>query len=131
MSSSFVEIDLQNAIDLGPIVFVMASIFHGAHFLNTERLKIKESNRIYDLSLELKKFGIELEELNNEVIIRKQVLHQPTEVLDGHNDHRIVMALSVLLTVTGGFIEGTEAVKKSYPAFFNDLKAIGIEVRQC
>lgn len=131
LSSSFVEIDLQNAIDLGPIVFVMASIFHGAHFLNTERLKIKESNRIYDLSLELKKFGIELEELNNEVIIRKQVLHQPTEVLDGHNDHRIVMALSVLLTVTGGFIEGTEAVKKSYPAFFNDLKAIGIEVRQC
>lgn len=131
LTTSFNQIDLQNAIDLGPILFVMASIFHGAHFINTNRLKIKESNRINDLAVELCKFGIQIEEFDNEVIIKKQPIHYPIDVLDGHNDHRIVMALSVLLTTTGGFIEGIEAVNKSYPKFFNDLKTLGIEVRQC
>ena len=109
----------------------MASIFHGAHFINTKRLKIKESNRINDLALELNKFGINVEEYENEVIIKKQELQKPTEILTGHNDHRIVMSLSVLLTLTGGYIQDEDAVKKSYPRFFEDLKQIGIEVRQC
>lgn len=131
LSCGYTEIDLQNAIDLGPILFVMASIFHGAHFINTKRLKIKESNRINDLALELNKFGINVEEYDNEVIIKKQELQKPTEILTGHNDHRIVMSLSVLLTLTGGYIQNEDAVKKSYPRFFEDLKQIGIEVRQC
>ena len=131
LSCGYTEIDLQNAIDLGPILFVMARIFHGAHFINTKRLKIKESNRINDLALELNKFGINVEEYDNEVIIKKQELQKPTEILTGHNDHRIVMSLSVLLTLTGGYIQDEDAVKKSYPRFFEDLKQIGIEVRQC
>lgn len=131
LSCGYTEIDLQNAIDLGPILFVMASIFHGAHFINTKRLKIKESNRINDLALELNKFSINVEEYDNEVIIKKQELQKPTEILTGHNDHRIVMSLSVLLTLTGGYIIDEDAVKKSYPRFFEDLKQIGIEVRQC
>ena len=131
LSCGYTEIDLQNAIDLGPILFVMASIFHGAHFINTKRLKIKESNRINDLALELNKFGINVEEYDNEVIIKKQELQKPTEILTGHSDHRIVMSLSVLLTLTGGYIQDEDAVKKSYPRFFEDLKQIGIEVRQC
>jgi 3-phosphoshikimate 1-carboxyvinyltransferase len=131
LSCGYTTIDLQNCIDLGPILFVMASIFHGAHFINTNRLKIKESNRINDLAIELNKFGINVEEYDNEVVFKKQVLQNPTEILKGHNDHRIVMALSVLLTLTGGYIEDEEAVKKSYPTFFEDLKQIGIEVRQC
>lgn len=131
LSCGYTTIDLQNCIDLGPILFVMASIFHGAHFINTNRLKIKESNRINDLANELNKFGINVEEYDNEVVIKKQVVQNPTEILKGHNDHRIVMALSVFLTLTGGYIEDEEAVKKSYPTFFEDLKEIGIEVRQC
>jgi 3-phosphoshikimate 1-carboxyvinyltransferase len=49
-------------------------------------------------------------------------------VLDGHNDHRIVMALSVILSQIGGAINGVEAVKKSYPGFFEDIKMLGAEV---
>jgi 3-phosphoshikimate 1-carboxyvinyltransferase len=131
ISKGYAEIDLQNAIDLGPILFVMASLFHGAHFINTNRLKIKESNRINDLQEELNKFGIELKELDNEVFINKQEINFPTEVLDGHNDHRIVMALTVLLSTTGGKIVGVEAVSKSYPTFFEDISNLGIEVRKC
>jgi 3-phosphoshikimate 1-carboxyvinyltransferase len=38
------------------------------------------------------------------------------------------MALSLLLSVTGGAIDGAEAVRKSYPDFFTVLQSLGIEV---
>jgi 3-phosphoshikimate 1-carboxyvinyltransferase len=48
--------------------------------------------------------------------------------LNGHNDHRIVMALSVLASIADGpvVMEGCEAVNKSYPDFFEDLKKTGV-----
>ncbi len=55
-------------------------------------------------------------------------LTPPTEPLQGHNDHRIVMALSVLLTQTGGTIEGAEAVKKSFPGFWEALQGLGVKI---
>lgn len=130
LDNGFATIDLSNCIDLGPILFCMASLKHGAKFINTNRLKIKESNRILDLKEELNKFGIEVTELDNEVIINNSNLHKPTISLDGKADHRIVMALSVMLSVYGGIINGEDAVKKSYPSFFEDLRNINIEVRQ-
>jgi 3-phosphoshikimate 1-carboxyvinyltransferase len=39
------------------------------------------------------------------------------------------MSLAVLCTLTGGMIEGAEAVAKSYPEFFEDLEALGINRR--
>ena len=54
--------------------------------------------------------------------------HEPYEVISGHNDHRIVMAMAVLMTTTGGEIEGAEAVRKSMPDFFEKLKSVGAEV---
>ena len=64
----------------------------------------------------------------NRVVIKKTPLHKPCEPLAGHNDHRIVMALSVLLTLTGGSIDGAEAVAKSLPSFFEKLSSLGIKV---
>ncbi len=121
-------IDLSNAIDLGPILFAFASSHHGAHFINTNRLKIKESNRVDDLIFELEKMGANIKVLDNEVIIYESKLHTPTEILDGHNDHRIVMSLAVLASSLGGTIESSEAVAKSYPSFFDVIKQLGIEV---
>ena len=40
------------------------------------------------------------------------------------------MALSILLTLTGGEIDGAEAVNKSYPAFFENLRVLGIKVTE-
>ena len=121
-------IDISNCIDLGPILFCMASLKNGAHFINTSRLKIKESDRVLDLASELKKFNVEVIDLGNEVIINNKHINRPIENLYGHNDHRIVMALSVMLSVYGGVLDGIEAVNKSYPSFFDDIKMLGIEV---
>ncbi len=122
-------IDISNCIDLGPILFCMASLKHGAHFVNTARLKIKESDRVLDLKEELEKFDVEVIDLGNEVIIKNENIKAPLVDLDGHNDHRLVMALSVMLTKYGGSITGAEAINKSYPSFFEDLIKLGVEVK--
>ena len=114
--------------DLGPVLFAIAAAKNGGIFTGTRRLKIKESDRAEAMAEELKKFGTSVSVYEDTVVIYPAEFHAPTEELCGHNDHRIVMALSVLLTLTGGVIDGAEAVSKSYPAFFENLSSLGIEV---
>ena len=122
------EMDISGCPDLGPIVFAMAACGHGAHITGTRRLRIKESDRAQAMADELSKFGIRTELLENEAVIYPGELHAPAELLSGHNDHRIVMALAVLAALTGGEIEEAQAVSKSYPDFFEAIKSLGIEV---
>lgn len=124
------EIDLSDCPDLGPVLFAAAAAKHGGKFTGTSRLKIKESNRGEAMAEELQKFGVTAEVLEEEVFISGQELRKPEECLDGHNDHRIVMSEAVLLTQTGGIIDGAEAVTKSFPDFFQKLASLGIEVER-
>ena len=121
-------LDISDCPDLGPVLMAMAAALNGAKFVGTKRLKIKESDRGSVMCAELSKFGIESKIYENEIEIIKGELNAPTEVLSGHNDHRIVMSLSLLLSKTGGKIDEPEAVRKSYPGFFEDIKKLGIEV---
>ena len=128
MSRGYTEADLSGCPDLAPILFAMASAAHGARFTGTRRLAIKESNRAEVMAMELRKLGAEITVLENEVVISPSTLHKPSESLLGHNDHRVVMALSVLSTRFGASIEGAEAIAKSYPAFFEDMRRLGLEI---
>ncbi len=122
-------IHIGNCPDLGPVLFAVAAAKNGGIFTGTARLKIKESDRAATMAEELKKFGVSVTIHDDAVVVYPLDFHKPTENLCGHSDHRIVMALSVLLTLTGGAIEGAEAVSKSFPTFFEDVKSLGIEVR--
>ena len=79
---------------------------------------------------ELKKFGVTVTVGEDDVIVEGTGLYPPKETLKGHNDHRIVMSEAVLLTLTGGEIDGAEAVAKSFPNFFEKLASLGIEVTE-
>ncbi len=122
------DLDLSNCPDLAPILFTVAAFKGGAEFINTARLKIKESNRAECMARELEKFGAKLIIEENKVTVLNSTLHKPNDILNGHNDHRIVMSLSVLCTLFGGTIIGAEAVNKSLPQFFNLLKELGVGV---
>jgi 3-phosphoshikimate 1-carboxyvinyltransferase len=121
-------IHIGNCPDLGPILFAVAAAKHGGVFTGTSRLRIKESDRAAAMAEELSKFGVSVTVYDDKVVVYPVSFGAPSSRLYGHNDHRIVMALSVLLTLTGGEIEGAEAIDKSYPSFFEDLKTLGIEV---
>lgn len=122
------EIDLKDCPDLAPILFAYAAYKNGGKFINTRRLRVKESDRANVMAEELKKFGANVKVYENSVEIEKTQLKQPIVPLCGHNDHRIVMALSVLAAVFGAEIDGAEAVNKSYPDFFRVIKKAGVNV---
>ncbi len=122
-------IDISDCPDLGPILFAVAAAKGGASFTGTKRLKIKESDRATAMAEELKKFGIDVTVSEDSVTVHGGELKKPTEILSGHNDHRIVMSCAVLSTLTGGIIEGAEACGKSLPDFFDRIKNLGFEVK--
>ena len=122
------EIDISDCPDLGPILMVVAATHNGAIFTGTHRLKIKESDRGVAMAQELAKFGCKVEAEQNRITVNKCELQAPSVPLLSHNDHRIVMSLAVLCTLTGGTICGAEAVEKSFPDFFEQLSTLGIDL---
>lgn len=128
LNSGVPTIHIGDCPDLGPILFAVAAAKYGGVFSGTKRLKIKESDRALAMAEELKKFGTSVSVYEDSVVVYPAEFHSPTDALCGHNDHRIVMSLAVLLTLTGGEIEGAEAINKSYPDFFEGLKKLGIGV---
>lgn len=128
LNSGVSTIHIGDCPDLGPILFAIAAAKYGGVFSGTKRLKIKESDRAEAMAAELKKFGASVSVYEDSVVIYPVEFHTPNEILSGHNDHRIVMSLAILLTLTGGEIEGAEAISKSYPDFFENLKSLGIGV---
>lgn len=123
-------IDLADCPDLAPILFAVAAAAGGGVFENTARLKIKESDRAAAMQKELAKCGVPVTVEENRVIVHDAPLHAPDSIIDGHNDHRIVMAMSVLCSVLGGEIVDAQAVAKSYPTFFDDITKLGIQVNK-
>ena len=130
LEKGFAEIDISDCPDLGPVLFVLAAAKNGGEFTGTRRLRIKESDRGMAMCSELSKFGTETFQEENRIVIRKGKLVKPSVPLSGHNDHRIVMALSVLMTLTGGIIEGADAVNKSFLGFFSKLGSLGIDFNE-
>lgn len=112
--------------DLFPALAIFASCTEGTSIISgVHRLYNKESNRALVLQSELKKVGISVELIDDEMHIHGTNSIQ-SATIDSHNDHRIAMAFGIL----GMFseekitIENAEAVKKSYIDFWEDFAKI-------
>lgn len=133
-------IDLADCPDLGPILMVLGALCQGETVItHAGRLRIKESDRIAAMEEELRKFGAELSSTadggDTIVVCGRGAagLHPPQAALCGHNDHRVVMSLTMLALACGfeAELDGAQAVEKSWPAFFDQLQALGAKaVRQ-
>lgn len=132
LAAGMPTISLADCPDLGPVLMAVAAAGQGAVFTDAARLKIKESDRGAAMAQELAVFGVPLTFAEDGNIIRVPggMLHTPDRVLNGHNDHRIVMSLAVLCTLTGGTVTDANAVAKSMPDFFEVLSSLGIRLEQ-
>ena len=129
-----VDIDLADCPDLGPILMVLGLFCEGETVIrNAGRLRVKESDRIAAMQQEVEKLGGRIEAEGGTVRVRGASLHGAPD-LAGHNDHRVVMALSVAALGAGytARISGAQAVAKSWPGFFAVLQQLGagIEVEK-
>lgn len=112
--------------DLVPIIAVTAAFAAGRTVINgAARLRLKESDRLHETVTRLVSFGIDAAETADGMIINGG---KPMgAAITSANDHRIVMAFSVLAcgSERGSSISGAEAINKSYPEFISDLCGLG------
>lgn len=113
-------------VDEIPILAVAALFAEGETVIRgAGELRLKESDRLQSLALELGKMGAAIQELPDGLVIQggKKI---KGAVCSSRGDHRIAMALAVAALFAGGetTIEGVEAVAISFPDFFTLLKEV-------
>ncbi|MEE1185496.1 MAG: 3-phosphoshikimate 1-carboxyvinyltransferase [Acutalibacteraceae bacterium] len=124
-----ISVDISDCPDLGPVLMALGAAKNGITLTGTHRLKIKESDRGAAMALELSKFGIEVINYENSIIVKKGELQTPNSKLHSHNDHRIVMSLSILCSMVDGEISDAQAINKSFPNFFDEIQNLGIKIK--
>jgi 3-phosphoshikimate 1-carboxyvinyltransferase len=118
--------DATHAPDLFPPLVALASYCKGTTTIKgVGRLLHKESDRAKTLKLEFSKLNVDIE-LNDDLMIIRGGQPVKGAKVTSHNDHRIAMACAVAGLGAKGttIIHGAEAVKKSYPSFYEDLKMV-------
>lgn len=121
--------DLNATPDALPIMAAAALFAEGeTRLVNVPQARIKETDRIEAMTQELRKFGADVEELSDGMVIRPAELHG-SAALDSRGDHRIAMALAVaaLALKEPSVIRGFECAEVSYPGFLKDFAALGAE----
>ena len=125
------ELDMNATPDALPMMAVVGCFAKGTTTLaNVPQARIKETDRISVMCQELSRMGANVRELEDGLVIEESDL-VGTEV-DGHGDHRVVMALAVAgLTGRGEtVIRSAEAVNVTFPAFRNCMTELGADLNQ-
>lgn len=124
------EFDATDCPDLFPPLVTLASYCKGqTKIKGVSRLIHKESNRALTLQEEFGKMGVKIELEGDNMVIDGNGLVKGAQVHSQH-DHRIAMACAVAALNAKGetIIEEAQAVNKSYPDFYEDLKKLGADV---
>ena len=122
-----IAIDARQIPDLVPILAVVAAFAKGKTTIyGAQRLRIKESDRLKAICSGLQALGADITETDDGLVVQGvSSLHGGT--VQGYNDHRIVMALSIAALNASGpvVITDRESIRKSYPSFFEEYKRLG------
>ena len=122
-----IDIDAAQIPDLVPVLAVTAALADGVtHITGAARLRLKESDRLAAVADGIRRLGGRVEESPDSLTI-SGVSRLAGGRAEGYNDHRIVMALSMAALGCEAPVTVTDAqsVAKSWPAFFEDYRAIG------
>ncbi len=123
--------DFKECPDLAQTVIVVcAALGHDATFTGLETLKIKETDRVNALQVELAKIGVKLIEKNQTYKLEcsGRDLNKAVSICT-YDDHRMAMAFAPLALVLNEMeIEDHLVVAKSYPHFWKDLESVGYNI---
>ncbi len=122
------EFDATQCPDLFPALVALAAAAEGVSVITgAERLIHKESNRAATLQCEYAKLGINIEVEGD--VMRVEGGQIRSARVESHNDHRIAMSLAVAALRSDDLvmIDGSDAVSKSYPDFFEDLESLRVK----
>ena len=123
------KFDLSDTPDLLPAIAILAlKSEKPIEMFNVKHARYKETDRIAIISRELKKIGLNVEEKDDGMVIKKSSELIPAE-LNSENDHRLFMAFSIVGMFIGECtVSDPDAVKVSYPEFISDLVNVGAKI---
>lgn len=126
-SFDVVHFDLIDTPDLAQtLICSCAALGINSSFTGLSTLKIKETDRLLALKNELHKMGVELDvNSDSATLYNAGNLIKPSVPINTYDDHRMAMSFAPLALVVGKLeINDSDVVKKSYPTFWEDMKAV-------
>jgi 3-phosphoshikimate 1-carboxyvinyltransferase len=125
------NLDLNNTPDIAQtIVVTCLGLGIGCHLTGLHTLRIKETDRLEALRIELTKLGANISVTNDSLtLVATENINQEVRI-DTYNDHRMAMAFAPLALKVIIIINNADVVSKSYPDFWDDLKKIQFFVAQ-
>lgn len=126
-----VTFDLNNTPDIAQtIVVTCLGLGIGCHLTGLHTLKIKETDRLEALRIELTKLGANISVTNDSLTLVATKEMNSNVTIATYNDHRMAMAFAPLALRVPIYIENAEVVSKSYPDFWEDLKSLGFAIEE-
>jgi 3-phosphoshikimate 1-carboxyvinyltransferase len=120
------NLELNNTPDIAQtIVVTCLGLGIGCHLTGLHTLKIKETDRLEALRIELTKLGANISVTNDSLTLIASNTINPNIKIATYNDHRMAMAFAPLALKVPIIIENAEVVSKSYPDFWEDLRSLG------
>lgn len=120
-------LDAKHMPDSVPILSIIAASYPGTtRVINTQRLRLKESDRVTSTLAMLRSLGVEVKENKTSFEFKGRKSFKEATI-DSYKDHRISMSAFIASTHASGpiLVRGAEAINKSYPRFFEDFKSLG------
>ena len=126
-----VNFELNNTPDIAQtIVVTCLGLGIGCHLTGLHTLKIKETDRLEALRIELTKLGANISVTNDSLtLVASRNINHNVKIAT-YNDHRMAMAFAPLALKVPIIIEDAEVVSKSYPDFWNNLKQLNFEISE-
>ena len=126
--------DFMDCPDLAQTVIVVSSLLGiSAIYTGLESLRIKETERVAALITELKKLGVDIEELDKGSVKIKQGAEFPAilPAIRSYDDHRMAMSFAPVCLKLGEIkIADPEVVSKSYPGYWDELEKVGFKIEK-
>ena len=125
------NLDLNNTPDIAQtIVVTCLGLGIGCHLTGLHTLKIKETDRLEALRIELTKLGANVSVTNDSLTLEPSIKINSNVKIATYNDHRMAMAFAPLALKVPIIIENAEVVSKSYPDFWEDFKNLGFQISE-
>ena len=128
---SIINCQLNNSPDIAQTIAVTAfGLGNHCHLTGLHTLKIKETDRLEALKIELTKLGATISITNDSLTLENSGKINSNVKIATYQDHRMAMAFAPLALKVPIIIEDAEVVSKSYPTFWEDLKTVGFKTQQ-
>jgi 3-phosphoshikimate 1-carboxyvinyltransferase len=130
-TKELIKLDLKNAPDIAQTIAVTAfGLQLPCEMIGLHTLKIKETDRLVALKVELEKLGASVDITDASLYLHKASKINEDITIQTYKDHRMAMAFAPLALCVPLYIEKANVVSKSYPDFWADLRKIGIESKE-